>query len=48
MAVRKTKLMFKLTEQLPGFVKIENFAIKKIYKINGCYLHLMNALMEFA
>jgi hypothetical protein len=48
MAVRKTKLILKLTEQLSDFVEIENFSIKEIYKIDGCYLHSMNALMEFA
>lgn len=48
MASRKTGIVRKLIKDVPDFVEVNNFDIKDIYRIEGCYLHSMNALMEFA
>jgi hypothetical protein len=48
MACRKTSLIKNLSVKVPDFVEINNFDIKDIYKIEGCYIQSMNALMEFA
>lgn len=48
MACRKAPLMRKLCLKVPDFVEVNDFDIKDIYKIDGCYIQSMNALMEFA
>jgi hypothetical protein len=48
MASRKTALIKKLCLKVPDFVEVNNFDIKDIYRIEGCYIQSMNALMEFA
>jgi hypothetical protein len=48
MACRKTALMKKLLIKVPDFAEVNNFDIKDIYKIDGCYIQSMNVLMEFA
>jgi hypothetical protein len=48
MACRKTNLLHTLTLKLPDFANVSDFDIPDTYKIDGCYLHSMTALMEFA
>lgn len=40
--------MKKLSVKVPDFVEVTNFDIKDLYRIDGCYIQSMNALMEFA
>lgn len=47
MASKKTVIIKKLTKNIPDFVVINDFDISDAFKIDGCYIQSMNALMEF-
>jgi hypothetical protein len=47
-ASKKTSIMKKITKNLPDFVVITDFDISDTFKIDGCYIQSMNALMEFS
>jgi hypothetical protein len=47
-ASRKTDIVRKLCNNVPDFVEVNDFDIKNIYRIDGCYIQSMNAMMEFA
>lgn len=46
-AVRSTALFHHL-QRLPHFAEVDHFRIPPAYRIEGCFLHAMNALMEFS
>jgi hypothetical protein len=47
-ACRKTDIIQKLCLKVPDFIEVIHFDIKEIFKIEGCYIQSMNAMMEFA
>lgn len=45
---RKNQRIVKIQKNIPDFVEIANFNIPNDFKIDGCYVQSMNALMEFS
>jgi len=48
MGGKKTQGMITLDKELDNSVEIHQFDIKEIYRIDGCYVMSMNALMQLA
>jgi hypothetical protein len=47
-ACKKTALIRQLKLKLPDFAVISDFEVPEAYQIDGCYVHSMSTLMEFA
>ncbi len=45
---KMSKRILRIQKSIPDFVEISNFNIPEDFKIDGCYVQSMNALMEFS
>lgn len=47
-ACQNSPLIKGLLIKMPEYAEVDRFDIPKKYQIDGCYVHSMNTLMEFA
>jgi hypothetical protein len=45
MASRKTKVIKKLSLKLPDLAEIGDFTLPEKFRIEGCYVHTLNAMI---